>query len=53
MGETRRLSVTLPVDDLEFYEQVVKEGRRQGKRGTVADQIREAVREHIERLKRR
>ena len=50
---TRRITVTLPASNLAFYAQRVREEGMKGRRLTTSDLIREAIREHIERLKSR
>ena len=48
-GETKRTTVTLPAKHLAFYANAVRERRREGKRATVADLIREAIAADVER----
>ena len=47
--ETKRTTVTLPAKHLAFYANAVKERRREGKRATVADLIREAIAADVKR----
>ena len=52
-GDTERVTVTLPKEDVEFLDQLVRERRLRGERTARADQVRRAVREYIDRQKRK
>ena len=51
--QTTRVTVTVPHKDVEFYALVVRDRGLQGERITISELIREAISDHVRKLRRR
>jgi len=51
--QSKRVTVTLPDKDHAFLAALVKSEGRSGKRVSISEVVREAVHEHVKRIKRR
>jgi len=49
---TRRVTVTLPEEAVEFYASVVHQRAMHGERITTSELVRDAVAEHVKKLRR-
>jgi hypothetical protein len=50
---TTRVTVTIPEKDVKFYELIVREKALGGERISTAELVREAISDHIRKLRRR